>query len=373
MDKSEQIIATIALSHVQGLGRAHQRQIIEMAGGAEQVFAHREIFRETFISGGSESVERMLDCPEALERGRREYEFTVKNNIDCLTLDSEEYPSRLRECPDAPLLLFFKGKANLNPPRSIAMVGTRHVTDYGRHLCERFVSELHEMCPDVLIMSGLAYGVDICSHREALKNDMTTVGVLAHGLDRIYPYAHRQTAVKMLENGGLITEFYSGTNPDRYNFVSRNRIIAGMADATIVVESASKGGSLITADIAASYNRDCFAFPGRVFDQYSDGCNNLIANNQAILLTSAEEFVKTMGWSAESTAHPKIVQRDLFPDLSPEEQKIVELLRQREELQVNTLVVETDIPINRMTNLLFELEMKGVVRMHAGGMYRLIL
>jgi DNA processing protein len=308
-----------------------------------------------------------------MERAHREYEFAEKNGIRCLTPDDEDYPVRMRECDDAPTLLFFKGHADLNPRHSVAIVGTRHITDYGRRMCDSFVHDLSELCPDVLIMSGLAYGVDIQAHRAALANGLNTIGTLAHGLDRIYPSAHRPTAVEMLNHGGLITEFYSGTNPDRYNFVSRNRIIAGMADATIVVESASKGGSLITADIAMSYHRDCFAVPGRVGDEFSEGCNSLIHDNKAALLTSADDFVKAMGWGAsQQGGRHKAVQRQLFPDLSAEEELVVKALQERGDLQINALVVETDIPINKMNALLFELEMKGVIRVLAGGVYQLM-
>jgi DNA processing protein len=350
MDRSEQIILTIALHFVPGISHADKRRLI----------------------CSDDSLERVVGCREAMERAKREYEFIEKNNISCLLIGDEDYPSRLRECDDAPLMLFFKGNTNLNPAHSIAMVGTRHATDYGRTMCANFLRDLRELCPDVLVMSGLAYGVDIHAHRSALNNGLPTIGVLAHGLDRIYPGAHRATAVEMVKRGGLITEFFSGTNPDKYNFVSRNRIVAGMADATIVVESAAKGGSLITADIASSYHRDCFAFPGRIGDEFSEGCNKLIADNKAALLISAEEFVKAMRWNDCTTARPKAVQRTLFPDLSPEEQRVAEVLRSRDGLQINTLVVETNIPINKMTTLLFEMEMKGVVRVLAGGMYKLV-
>lgn len=229
------------------------------------------------------------------------------------------------------------------------------------------------LCPDVLVISGLAYGIDINAHRSALDNGLATVGVLAHGLDRIYPSLHRKTAVDMLDRGGLLTEFLVGTTPDKHNFVSRNRIVAGMCDATIVIESAAKGGSLITAELAESYHRDCFAFPGRVTDEYSKGCNQLIRDNKASLLLSAEDFVQTMGWSSASCVEKTAnVQRDLFPDLSGEEQQIVDILAQRGNLQINTLVVETDIPVHKMNAILFELEMKGVVRVLAGGMYQLL-
>jgi DNA processing protein len=253
----------------------------------------------------------------------------------------------------------------------VSVVGTRHATPYGADLCHSFVRDLKELCPDVLIVSGLAYGIDINAHRAALQYGFPTVGVLAHGLDRIYPAVHRKTAVAMLEHGGLLTEFMSGTNPDRQNFVKRNRIVAGMSDATIVVESADKGGALITAELAESYHRDCFAFPGRTTDVYSKGCNSLIKNNKASLILSVEDFVEAMGWIAHK---PKeVVQRELFPDLTEEEKKVVDLMQQLSDgIQINTLVVEANIPINRMSALLFELEMKGVVRALAGGVYRLL-
>ena len=279
----------------------------------------------------------------------------------------------MRECDDAPLALFYRGNADLNALHVINMVGTRHATPYGQDICTRFLADLSVLCPNTLIVSGLAYGIDIHAHRAALQNHFKTIGVLAHGLDRIYPAEHRKTAVSMLEQGGLLTEFTSGTNPDRQNFVKRNRIVAGMSDATVVIESAAKGGALITAELAESYHRDCFAFPGRCNDEYSIGCNNLIRKNQAVLITSAEDLVKAMGWES-SPKTEKTVQRELFPDLSEEEVRIVKRLgKMPEGLQINTLVIDTNIPVNRMSALLFELEMKGVIRALAGGVYRLIM
>ena len=272
------------------------------------------------------------------------------------------------------MLLVYKGTANLNSLHIINLVGTRHATEYGRDICQRFISELHEIMPDVLIVSGLAYGIDINAHRAALQYGMNTVGVLAHGLDRIYPAVHRRTAAEMLNHGGLLTEYPSGTNPDRQNFIKRNRIVAGMSDATIVVESAAKGGALITADIAESYNRDCFAFPGRIGDEFSIGCNALIRNNRATLLQSAEELVKAMNWDYTPASSPREgIQRQLFPDLTPEEELVTSQLEKNPDgLQINTIVVNTNIPINRMTGILFEMEMKGIVRALAGGVYKLV-
>ena len=225
----------------------------------------------------------------------------------------------------------------------------------------------------MLVVSGLAYGIDIHSHRAALDNAVDTVGVLAHGLDQIYPRLHRDTAVQMTSQGGLLTEFMSRTNADKVNFVRRNRIVAGMADATIVVESAEKGGALITADIAMSYHRDVFAFPGRVGDPYSQGCNRLIRDSKAALLQNAQEFMEAMGWQPRSSENQKDkgIQGELFPDLCEEEQRIVDCLRQSECLQINALAVATNLPVHKLSAFLFNLEMKGIVRLLSGGMYRL--
>ena len=260
----------------------------------------------------------------------------------------------------------------MNRLRVVSMVGTRRATEYGKAFCADFLRDLSGLCSDILVVSGLAYGIDVHAHRAALANGLSTVGVLAHGLDRIYPAAHRKTAIEMLEQGGLLTEFLSGTEPDRYNFVSRNRIVAGMSDAVIVVESAEKGGSLITAGLAESYHRDCFAVPGRVSDELSRGCNQLIRDNKAALINDASDFVKAMNWGRDTARQqPQGIQRDFFPELTEEETRIVKILS-RDDLHINTLVVEANIPINRMSALLFGLEMKGVVKALVGGMYHLL-
>jgi DNA processing protein len=240
-------------------------------------------------------------------------------------------------------------------------------------MCEKFVRELSELMPGTLVVSGLAYGIDICAHRTALGASLPTVGVLAHGLDRIYPPVHRNTAKEMLENGGLLTEFMSRTAPLPANFVRRNRIVAGMSDATVVIESAAKGGSLITASIARSYDRDCFAYPGKTTDTNSVGCNNLIAKNRAALITSAADFVEAMNWEPQKKRKKKpSTQLQLFSDLSPEEELLMKYLAQYPEgIQVNRMVVDTNIPVNRLMTILFELEMKGLVRTIAGGRYML--
>ena len=368
----EEQIYSIALTMVPGIGHIGAKHLIDGMGNAVDVFRLRKEISER-IPEVSQRVIEALDCPQAVLRAEQEYEFIRKNRISCLSFHDEAYPSRLQECEDAPVVLFFKGNADLNSLHILNMVGTRNATDYGTQICASFLRDLKALCSDVLVVSGLAYGIDIHAHREALANELPTVGVLAHGLDRIYPHVHRKTAVDMLEKGGLLTEFLSGTNPDRHNFISRNRIVAGMCDATIVIESAEKGGSLITAELTEGYHRDCFAFPGRMSDEYSKGCNRLIRDNKASLLLSAEDFVQAMGWNMQTTLSEKVsVQRSLFIELSEEEQKIVAILEKLGNLQINSLVVEADIPVNKMTALLFELEMKGVIRVLTGGMYQLL-
>ena len=364
-------IYTLALTRIYGLGLVGACNLIREMGTAGDIFRYRKELPQR-IPGVSEKLVEALDRPEAFKRAEEELLFAEKNNIQCITITDERYPARLRECEDAPLALFYRGNAPLNALRVVSVVGTRHATPYGEEICRQFMKDLAEACPDTLVVSGLAYGIDIHAHRAALQNGLPTVGVLAHGLDRIYPSSHRETAVEMMDNGGLLTEFMSGTNPDRQNFVKRNRIVAGMCDAVVVVESAAKGGALITAELAESYHRDCFAFPGKVTDTYSAGCNKLIKNNRASLILSAEDFIEGMGWRGTHIGKTQPIQRQLFPDLSEDETRIVEALQKAEgSVQINALVIETNIPIHRISTLLFELEMKGVVQVLAGSMYRL--
>lgn len=371
---SKEVLHCLALQQMPGVGLVSARVLYDVFGNATDVFVRKDELVH-YTQPAQRRLVNQLDNPEAFRRAERELEFATRNGIDAICIGDRRYPSRLRECPDAPLVLFFKGAANLNALRVVSMVGTRKATDYGRQLCANFVRDLKALCPEVLIVSGLAYGIDIAAHRAALDNQLPTVGVLAHGLDRIYPPVHRNTAVEMLAQGGLLTEYMSETNPDRQNFVQRNRIVAGMADAVVVVESAAKGGALITAGLATDYHRDCFAFPGRVGDPCSLGCNALVRDNKAALILSAEDFVKAMCWDTASTRRqaPEAIQRQLFLDLTPEEEALVAALRpHRDGLQINMLVVEADIPINRASALLFELEMKGVVRALAGGVYKVV-
>lgn len=364
----------MSLTRVPKLNHSQQRILVETLGSATNVYENRHHIMDAIPDATPMLRDSLAQMDSYLPRCQEEMEWAEKVKVNCIGFHDERYPARLKECEDAPMMLYYRGDANLNKKRIISMVGTRKITDYGRQMCETFIRELNTLCPDIMIISGLAYGVDIHCHRQALQNNMETIGVLAHGLDQIYPTMHRNTAKEMLEHGGLLTEFMSRTSIEKRYFVQRNRIVAGCSDATIVVESACRGGSLITAEIAQSYNREVFAFPGRMTDTQSEGCNRIIANNTAGLLTSAVDFVRAMGWQDDKTRRKQLsdgIQQDLFPELSHEEQLIVNALRNKERLQLNIISVSTGIPAGRLSGLLFSLEMKGIVRMIPGGMYRL--
>lgn len=371
----QETIYAIAFSFVPRLNLLNRRMLLEAMGSATEIYEQRQHLRKFFPDANQSSLEVLAAMDTYLKRAEEELAFAQAGHIQCIGFHDDGYPARLRECPDAPTLLYYRGTASLNSQHIISMVGTRQITQYGKEICRQFVKDLKHLCPDTLIVSGLAYGVDIHCHRSALEQGMDTVGVLAHGLDQIYPRMHRDTAVQMVHQGGLLTEFPSRSNADKKNFVQRNRIVAGMADATIVVESAQKGGSLITAEISESYGRDVFAFPGRIGDKYSQGCNNLISSNRAGLITCAEDFVKAMGWDTECNLRKQLnegLQQEFFPDLTEEEQRIVKALKGTDSKQINILTIDTALPIGKLTSLLFNLEMKGVVRLLSGGCYRLV-
>jgi DNA processing protein len=370
---SEQV-ALLALSKVQATQLAVIHSLIEEVGSAKELIENAGNIKDIVPEAGPRLCE-LLNDESLIVNAEKELEFIEKNNIRLICKGDKDYPYRLAECNDAPLVLHGMGNADLNAKHIVSIVGTRHASEYGKSVCENFVADLAKFVPGTLIVSGLAYGIDVCAHRAALKAGLPTVGVLAHGLDRIYPTSHRSTAKSMIENGGLLTEFMSGTNPFPQNFVQRNRIVAGMADATVVIESASKGGSLITASLATGYDRDCFAFPGRINDQYSQGCNELVSRNRAALITSAYDFVEAMNWEvATKKKSAEDLQTELFPDMSPEETAVMTALRENSDgLQVNQMVVQLNTPINKLLPLLFEMEMKGYIKAVAGGCYRAMI
>lgn len=373
---TQEIINTIALTRINYFHLTGMLQLYRRLGSATAVIEHRRNIRDVLPDASPKLVQSLQQLDEPLHRAEIELQWDLENGVMPLCMNDENYPQRLRQCDDAPLMLFYKGNINLNQRRVICVVGTRRNTVYGEDLIRRFMRELRQLCPQLLVISGLAYGIDIIAHRQALQNGYPTVGVLAHGVDYLYPARHKQTADEMVKKGGLLTEFLTQTNADKVNFVRRNRIVAGISDACVVVESAAHGGGLITASLARTYNREVFAFPGNVGSQYSEGCNNLIRDNVAGLISNADDFVKSMNWDDDvklQRAQQVGIERQLFPDLSTEERQVVSALKKHNDLQINMLSVQADIPIAHLTAILFSLEMKGVLKALPGGMYHLLM
>lgn len=342
--------------------------MLSYLGDAEEVFKASKAKLMTVPGIGEKKVAE-LDLDEALKKAEEELKFVEKNNIDLIFYTDAKYPRRLKNCNDSPILLYSKGNADFNNPYVVSIVGTRNATDYGKQLCRQLVEELQQY--NALVVSGLAHGIDVAAHKECLKANLATVGVLGHGLDRMYPSQNRSTADKMLENGGLLTEYPSGTIPDRENFPQRNRIVAGMADATIVIEASVKGGALITAEIANGYNRDVFAFPGRVGDEYSEGCNFLIRNNKAALLTCAADLAYSLGWEKPDNLKP--VEQYMLPiDLNPEERTILEIINQHKQpVAIDDLTIKTNMPMSQLAMNLLNMEMQGYIRSLPGKTYQI--
>ena len=364
----DELTALLTLNRIDGLGCAGARFLYEQLGSAKEIFRCRDHLKE-LIPGVRQSLIEALDYSGYHSFVREELEFIKRHGISCITFADEDYPARLRDCSDAPLVLFKMGNANLNALHIVSIVGTRKATDYGLSVCCSFINELYRLCPDIVVISGLAYGIDVQAHKSALSAGCSTIGVLAHGLDMIYPPSHKPIARSMLEKGALVTEFMSRTVPLKNNFVRRNRIIAGLSDATVVVESRAKGGSLVTAEIAESYNRDCFAFPGSVGDPCSVGCNELIRTNRANLITSAEDFLSAMNWRTGTYTAP--VQKQLFPELSDDETRVFERIRLKAHgVHLNTIMVDCNIPYIKLTSILFSLEMKGLIKASPGSVYK---
>lgn len=356
----------IAISLIPNIGDVLAKRLVSHCGSVEAVFSENKIALEK-IPGIGESYAKSVLNQKVFNRVDEEIKFIEKNKITPLFYLDKEYPKRLTHCEDSPVLLYFKGKANLNSEKVISIVGTREATDYGKQLCEKLIADLVQYNP--IIVSGLAYGIDVCAHKAAMDNNLTTVCGLGHGLDKIYPAIHKSTAEKMLENGGWLSDFTSGVAPDRENFPRRNRIVAGMSDATIVVESKAGGGSLITADIANSYNRDVFAFPGRVNDDCSLGCNNLIKQNKAALIQSAADLIYILGWEQKIKNAP--IQKQLFVELKPDEEILVNLLKEKDSVNVDDICLFAKMPMSKVSSLLLTLEFSGIVKSLPGKRYRL--
>jgi DNA processing protein len=293
----------IGITLIKGIGNSLAKNLIAYIGSEEGIFKESQK-NLAKIPGIGEVLSHEIANADVLKRAEQEVEFIIKNKIVPFYFTDREYPFRLKECADAPIIIYTRGNCSLNDGRFIGLVGTRNATETGKDNCRKLIQDIAQQLPNAIIVSGLAYGVDICAHKTAVECGLPTIGVVGHGLDRIYPAVHRPTAVKMVENGMLLTEYLSGTNPDRQNFVQRNRIIAGLCDATVVVESAVRGGALITAEVANDYSRDVFAFPGRVGDEWSAGCNALIKNNKASLIESADDIMHIMNWEKQTVAKP---------------------------------------------------------------------
>ena len=364
----DKLLYQIGLTLIPGVGDVLGRKLVSLCGSAEAVFREPRHHLKKMPRIG-ELLAVAVGNKEILQRAELEMLFIDRYRITPLFFLDKEYPHRLKHCLDSPLLLFYKGTADLNANHVVGLVGTRRATEYGKNVTRELVRGL--VLQQVLVVSGLAYGIDSCAHRFSLDFGLNTVGVLGHGLDMVYPWLHRPLAEKMLTQGGLITEFLSKTKPDRMNFPKRNRIIAGLCDAIIVVEAGRKGGALITADIANSYNRDVFAVPGRVTDPYSDGTNYLIRTNRAALVQKADDIEYLMGWK-ESTGIVRQVQRKIFIEMTPDEEKIVVLLQENGQLGIDEICILAETPMSKVSASLLNLEFEGVVKCMPGKVYSML-
>ncbi|ESU29956.1 smf protein [Flavobacterium limnosediminis JC2902] len=359
---------TLALLKVEGVGDIVAKKLISHCGSAEKVFTAKksQLFA---IDGVGEVLYKNLQQTSVFDEAKAELNFIEKENIDFTFYQEALYPERLKHCIDSPTVLFQSGNIDLQNRKLIAIVGTRQVTSYGADFTRKLIEDLAPLHP--VIVSGFAYGVDIVAHQAAIDCGLQTIGVLAHGLNQIYPKMHKKYIGKMEQNGGFLTEFWSGSSPERENFIKRNRIVAGMTEATVVVESAEKGGSLITANLANDYNRDVFAVPGRSSDKYSQGCNNLIKTQRAHLLTSAADIVYILNWEIEKKG-VKPVQKQLFVWLEPEEQKVYDFLQKNGKELLDSIALECALPIFKISSLLLNMELKGVIRPLPGKLFEAI-
>ena len=365
---ADELVAMLRLQRVPNIGDVLAKKLISHCGSPTAIFADKKQHLLKIDGIGTHTIRHLFDT-EHLEAAAAEYKYLVKNAISCAYFMDERYPAYLKHCLDGPLLVFHKGSIDLQQRKIISVVGTRNITSYGVAFCEQFIADIAPLNP--IIVSGFAYGVDICVQREAIKHGLQTIGCLAHGLNQIYPKVHAKYQPDVLKNGGFFTEFWSTSTPERENFLKRNRIIAGMSEATIVVESAEKGGSLVTADIANSYNRDVFAVPGRSSDKFSLGCNNLIKQQKAHMLTSAADLIYLLDWDLQEKQNNSI-QKQLFVDLDEIEQNIYSYLQNNGKQLLDRIALECHIPIFKASSTLLNMEMKGVIRPLPGKLFEAI-
>jgi DNA processing protein len=363
------LLYQLALTEVPNIGWVQAKILAQHFGEAEKIFRAKHSTLEKIEGIGTiraNSIKTFTDFSNAEE----EIKFIEKFRITPLFITDKKYPQRLLHCYDPPTLLFYKGSANLNAAKVIAIIGTRSHTDYSKKMTDKLVEELSGQ--NILIVSGMAFGVDAIAHKAAVKNHFPTVGVLGHGLDQIYPPDHSNLAKEILKNGGgLLTEFRSKTKPDKHNFPTRNRIVAGMSDATIVIESGIKGGSMVTAELANGYNKDVFAFPGKVTDSKSAGCNYLIKSNKAMLLTDAQQLIEVMGWEEKKQKSTRKIQKEIFIELSSDEKIIIGLLNEKGTVHIDEINLRSGLSSSAIAAAILNLELQNVVNGLPGKMYRL--
>jgi DNA processing protein len=361
------LLYQVALTLVPNIGDVHAKALVNIYGDAQSIFKAKKKELEAIEGIGIVRAKSIKDFAD-FEICETEIQFIEKYKIAPLFITEKNYPQRLLNCYDSPPLLYYRGNTDLNSSKIIAVVGTRNHSEYGKSVTEKLIAELAGQ--NVVVVSGLAFGIDTIAHKAALKNNLSTIGVLAHGLDRIYPPQNKTLAKQMTEQGGLLTHFISNTNPDKQNFPKRNRIVAGICDALIVIESGLKGGSLITAELGNGYNKDVFAIPGRTTDSKSEGCNYLIKNNKAALINCAADLLENMGWTEHKRSSTK-KQRELFIEFTPEEKILVDILQQKENVQIDELYFKSGLSSSAVAQALLMLEMQGVILSLPGKIFKL--
>lgn len=363
----DELLHLLALQKVEGVGDVIAKKLLNHCENAIEVFKFKSSQLAT-IDGVGSVLLKNLKNKTVFESAEKELQFIKNNSINTLYFKDNNYPEKLKHCLDGPILMFSSGDIDFNSKRIISIVGTRQITAYGTEFCKKLIADLAPLNPT--IVSGFAYGVDIIAHQAAMEHNLQTIGVVAHGLNQIYPKQHTKYVAKMEKNGGFLTEYWSNSNPEKENFVKRNRIVAGISEATIVIESAAKGGSLITANFANDYNRDVFAVPGRITDKFSQGCNNLIKTQRANLINSAADLVYILNWDIETKS--KSVQKQLFVSLDTDEQKIYDFLQKNGKEILDIIALECEFPIYKISGMLLNMELKGVIRPLPGKLFEAI-
>ena len=361
------LLYVLALQRTKGIGDINAKKLIAHFGSAKNIFKEKRRNLERITGIGRQLSGQLLDA-ENLKAAEKELNYLLKNEIDVCYYEDTNYPKRLKHCIDAPILVFIKGNIKLHQKRIISIVGTRHMTNYGRDICRKLIKELAEFDP--IIVSGFAYGIDICAHRAALENNLQTIAVLAHGFDHVYPAIHRIYVEQILSKGGFMTDFWHDEPIIRENFIKRNRIVAGISEATIVIESAQKGGALITAEMANSYNREVFAVPGKITDLNSSGCNEFIKDNKAVLLRSAQQLSTALNWGKKNELKP--IQRQLFVKLEESEKDIYNYLKKEGPELLDLIALECKKSVQETATTLFSMEMKGLINPLPGNRYEAV-